>query len=187
MIVCKGAPFVTGVFITSRLNTHFLSTPPLPGQLCLLQWSLPALLVILLFAPVFTFYFLCVTICFCYLLLFLLCIHRINSVATLHYLWLLVVLFVTFYRPHLRQPYLLLLVFLPHLGLGSSLWLEGEPDISLLFRLSWALSFPPFYFSVDGTTVRCHIYSKTIDGFPLTALVILHALTQPLTRRNCDP
>ena len=36
LIVCKGAPFVTGVFITSRLNTHFLSTPPHPGQRCLL-------------------------------------------------------------------------------------------------------------------------------------------------------
>ena len=36
LIVCKGAPFVTRVFITSRLNTHFLSTPPHPGQRCLL-------------------------------------------------------------------------------------------------------------------------------------------------------
>ena len=129
MIVCKGAPFVTGVFITSRLNTHFLSTPPHPGQRCLLL--VVATCTISYFTICSCFHFLLVMLYY----LFLLYATISSMCCYLHYLWLLFVLFVTFYLPHLRQPCLLLLVFLPHLGLGSSLWLEGEPDISLLFHL----------------------------------------------------
>ena len=100
LIVCKGAPFVTRVFITSRLNTHFLSTPPHPGQRCLLL-------------VVATCTIGCSTKCSCFhFLLFMgyylfLLFSTISSMCCyLHYLWLLYVLFVTFYRSHLRQPYI---------------------------------------------------------------------------------
>ena len=83
LIVCKGAPFVTRVFITSRLNTHFLSTPPHPGQRCLLL-------------VVATCTIGCSTICSCFhFLLFMgyylfLLFSTISSMCCyLHYLWLL--------------------------------------------------------------------------------------------------
>ena len=131
MIVCKGAPFVTRVFITSRLNTHFLSTPPHPGQLCLL----------LLVATCTIGYS---TICSCFHFLLFMHYYLFLLFATISsmYVLLLALFVVTICTichflsfPSEAALYLLLLVFLPHLGLGSSLWLEGEPDISLLFHL----------------------------------------------------
>ena len=189
LIVCKGAPFVTRVFITSRLNTHFLSTPPHPGQLCLL----------LVVATCTIGYS---TICSCFHFLLFMC----------YYLFLLFATISSMYTQNKQRCYIALFVvtsctichFLSPpseaaLFVTIGLFAPPGPGVKSLARgraryftfisfafLSWALNCPPFYFSVVGTTVRCHIYSKTIDGFPLTALVILTALTQPLPRRNCD-
>ena len=181
LIVCKGAPFVTRVFITSRLNTHFLSTPPHPGQLCLL-----------LVVATCTIGYSTILSCFHFLLFMRYYLFLLFATISSMNMSLLVLFVVTICTIcHFSSP-----PSQAALGVTIGLFAPPGPGVKSLARgraryftfisfafLSWAPNFPPFYFSVVWTTVHCHLYSKTIDCFPLTALVIL---TQPLPRRNCD-
>ena len=186
LIVCKGAPFVTRVFITSRLNTHFLSTPPHPGQLCLL-----------LVVATCTIGYSTICSCFHFLLFMLYYLLLLFATTSSTYVCVATCTICGYYM------YYLSLFIVPIWGslifVTIGLFAPPGPGVKSLARrqaryftfisfafLSWAPNFPPFYFSVVWTTVHCHIYSKTLDGSPLTALVILTALTQPLPRRNCD-
>ena len=141
LIVCKGAPFVTRVFITSRLNTHFLSTPPHPGQLCLL-----------LVVATCTIGYSTILSCFHFLL------FMRYYLFLLHMYMLLLALFVVTICTicHFSSP-----PSQAALGVTIGLFAPPGPGVKSLARgraryftfisfafLSWALNFSSFYFSV---------------------------------------